>query len=63
MITLVLDKENFRTLRGTLTWTGIQVVQGGALGGTKMFQEALQIGITMGILEVFGIQVGEEEQH
>lgn len=28
-----------------------------------MFQEALQVDITMGILEMLGIQVGEEEEH
>lgn len=39
------------------------MAQGDALGGTKMFQEALQVGITMGILELFGIQMGKEEEH
>lgn len=28
-----------------------------------MFQEALQVGITMGILELFGIQMGEGEEY
>lgn len=39
------------------------MAQGDALGGTKMFQEALQVGISMGILELFGIQMDEEEEH
>lgn len=55
MIMVVLDKANFHTLRGILIQTDIQVVQGAALGGTKMFQEALQIDITMGVLEMLGI--------
>lgn len=38
------------------------MAQGDALGGTKVFQEALQVGISMGILELFGIQMGEEEE-
>lgn len=60
MTILVLDKASFHTLRGTLT--DIQVAQRDALDGIKMFREALQIGITMGILEVLGIQIGGDEE-